>query len=128
MRMPSVGRSARSVALAAVLVMAACTPSATTSPPPASPSGSAVAGSPSASAAASASAPASVEPSSLAPTERPSPSLGACGGATAADLPWWNDRVFYEVFVRSFKDSDGDGIGDLQGLISQLDYLNDGDE
>lgn len=40
---------------------------------------------------------------------------------------WWNERVFYEVFVRSFKDSDGDGIGDLQGLIDSLDYLNDGD-
>lgn len=39
---------------------------------------------------------------------------------------WWNDAVFYEIFVRSFADSDGDGIGDLQGLISKLDYLNDG--
>jgi len=42
-------------------------------------------------------------------------------------FPWWNDTVFYEVFVRSFYDSDGDGIGDLKGLISKLDYLNDGD-
>ncbi|ALO16758.1 Alpha-amylase precursor [Salinivirga cyanobacteriivorans] len=40
---------------------------------------------------------------------------------------WWNDAVFYEIFVRSFKDSDGDGIGDFQGIIDQLDYLNDGD-
>ncbi len=39
---------------------------------------------------------------------------------------WWNDQVFYEVFVRSFQDSDGDGVGDIQGLISRLDYLNDG--
>ena len=39
---------------------------------------------------------------------------------------WWNDAVFYEVFVRSFYDSNGDGIGDLQGLIRKLDYLNDG--
>lgn len=45
----------------------------------------------------------------------------------ASDLPWWNDRVFYEIFVRSFKDSDGDGIGDLPGLTASLDYLNDGD-
>ncbi len=43
------------------------------------------------------------------------------------DMPWWNDTVFYEIFVRSFYDSDGDGIGDLQGLIEKLDYLNDGD-
>ena len=42
-------------------------------------------------------------------------------------LPWWNDRVFYEIFVRSFYDSDGDGIGDLKGVIEKLDYLNDGD-
>lgn len=40
---------------------------------------------------------------------------------------WWNDRVFYQIFIRSFRDSDGDGIGDLQGLIERLDYLNDGD-
>jgi glycosidase len=40
---------------------------------------------------------------------------------------WWNDQVFYEIFVRSFQDSDGDGIGDLQGVIDRLDYLNDGD-
>lgn len=42
------------------------------------------------------------------------------------DLPWWNDRVFYEIFVRSFYDSNGDGIGDLRGVIEKLDYLNDG--
>lgn len=55
----------------------------------------------------------------------PSPAL-----PTAAPVErsyWWHDAVFYEVFVRSFYDSDGDGIGDLQGLIAKLDYLNDGD-
>ena len=41
--------------------------------------------------------------------------------------PWWNDTVFYEIFVRSFYDSDGDGIGDFNGIAAKLDYLNDGD-
>ena len=45
----------------------------------------------------------------------------------AAGPFWWNDAVFYEIFVRSFYDSDGDGIGDLNGVIEKLDYLNDGD-
>lgn len=44
----------------------------------------------------------------------------------AQSTNWWNDAVFYEVFVRSFKDSDGDGKGDFKGLINKLDYLNDG--
>ena len=43
----------------------------------------------------------------------------------------WNvtdqHRVFYEVFVGSFSDSNGDGIGDLRGIINRMDYLNDGD-
>lgn len=40
---------------------------------------------------------------------------------------WWNDAVFYEIFVRSFYDSNGNGTGDLKGLNEKLDYLNDGD-
>lgn len=44
-----------------------------------------------------------------------------------SELDWWNDAVFYEVFVRSFYDSDGDGVGDFKGLTEKLDYLNDGD-
>ena len=47
--------------------------------------------------------------------------------ASEAGMPWWNDRVFYEIFVRSFADSDGDGIGDFVGMTERLDYLNDGD-
>jgi alpha-amylase len=45
----------------------------------------------------------------------------------AAGAEWWRDAVCYQVFVRSFQDSDGDGIGDLRGLIQRLDYINDGD-
>ena len=37
-----------------------------------------------------------------------------------------NHRIFYEIFVGSFSDSDGDGIGDLRGVINRMDYLNDG--
>ncbi|MDR9416270.1 MAG: alpha-amylase family glycosyl hydrolase [Gracilimonas sp.] len=43
------------------------------------------------------------------------------------ETKWWNETVFYEIFVRSFYDSDGDGIGDFNGLTEKLDYLNDGD-
>ena len=37
--------------------------------------------------------------------------------------PWWRHAVFYEIYPRSFKDSNNDGIGDLNGITSQLDYL-----
>lgn len=57
--------------------------------------------------------------------------LGAgCLAAAPPPSPWQHEwsrgAVFYEVFVRSFQDSDGDGIGDLRGLVDRLDYLNDG--
>ena len=38
-----------------------------------------------------------------------------------------NNRVYYEIFVGAFSDADGDGMGDLKGVINRLDYLNDGD-
>ncbi|MDI9485025.1 MAG: alpha-glucosidase [Bacillota bacterium] len=40
-------------------------------------------------------------------------------------LKWWQERVVYQIYPRSFQDSNGDGIGDLQGIISRLDLLQD---
>ena len=71
----------------------------------------------------------------VAPTTGPTPASvagpPACNPAASASstatAPWWRGRIFYEVFVRSFADSNDDGIGDLRGLTARLDYLNDGD-
>lgn len=38
---------------------------------------------------------------------------------------WWHDKVAYQIYPKSFLDSNGDGIGDLKGIISKLDYLKD---
>ena len=38
---------------------------------------------------------------------------------------WWRHAVIYEIYPRSFQDSNGDGIGDLKGITSRLDYLHD---
>ena len=38
---------------------------------------------------------------------------------------WWQNAVFYEIYPRSFADSNNDGIGDLKGIDSKLDYLKD---
>lgn len=39
---------------------------------------------------------------------------------------WWRDAVVYQIYPRSFQDSNNDGVGDLEGIIQRLDYLNDG--
>jgi alpha-glucosidase len=43
--------------------------------------------------------------------------------AAGADTPWWRSAVVYEVYIRSFADGDGDGIGDIAGLRSRLPHL-----
>ncbi|MBR7540670.1 alpha-glucosidase, partial [Mycobacterium tuberculosis] len=39
------------------------------------------------------------------------------------DKKWWHNAVVYQIYPRSFMDSNGDGVGDLAGIISKLDYL-----
>ena len=36
---------------------------------------------------------------------------------------WWHDKVAYQIYPKSFRDTNGDGMGDLRGIISKLDYL-----
>src|SRR5689334_18431046 len=57
--------------------------------------------------------------------------LALCVAVSAAQAQqhspsWVRGATCYEVFVRSFYDSDGDGVGDLKGLTAKLDYINDG--
>src|SRR6266576_3563613 len=47
----------------------------------------------------------------------------ASGSAPAIDNTWWKHAVIYEIYPRSFQDSNGDGIGDLNGITQRLDYL-----
>ncbi|XP_028129735.1 maltase A1 [Diabrotica virgifera virgifera] len=43
----------------------------------------------------------------------------------STDDEWWKTATFYQIYPKSFKDSDGNGIGDLQGVIEKLDYIKD---
>jgi alpha-amylase len=52
----------------------------------------------------------------------PKPTSTAIPTATPMP-PWWRQAIFYEIFVRSFNDSNGDGIGDFNGITQKLDYL-----
>jgi alpha-amylase len=53
--------------------------------------------------------------------------LAGCSGQSREEEPGARNGVYYEIFFRSFADSDGNGIGDFKGLTARLDYLNDAD-
>ena len=42
---------------------------------------------------------------------------------TSIDRKWWKEATVYQIYPRSFKDTDGDGVGDLKGIILKLDYI-----
>ncbi|MGW7521553.1 glycoside hydrolase family 13 protein [Streptomyces sp. NPDC054796] len=58
-----------------------------------------------------------------APT--PAPTFHGPGARAGKGADWWRQAVVYQVYPRSFADSDGDGLGDLPGLVSRLPYLAD---
>jgi len=94
--------------LAAAVVLSACLPkSATPGQPP----------------VVEATTPAPAAPATdtpLPPTEAAPPTESA---QLAPSAPWWREAAVYEVFVRSYHDSNGDGVGDFNGLEQKLDYL-----
>nr|WP_307846046.1 glycoside hydrolase family 13 protein [Actinospica durhamensis] len=58
-------------------------------------------------------------PTPVAPATQDAATRGPAGG------PWWRDAITYQVYVRSFADGNGDGVGDLQGIRDRLPYLAD---
>ena len=54
---------------------------------------------------------------------KPHPSL-TNSSMTILGHPWWKNATVYQIYLASFKDSNGDGIGDIRGIISQLDYIH----
>jgi alpha-glucosidase len=57
------------------------------------------------------------------PPAAPAASTQAAAKVEPGDGPWWKHALIYEIYPRSFQDSNGDGIGDINGITSRLDYL-----
>jgi alpha-glucosidase len=58
-----------------------------------------------------------------APAQAPAPAQSVQSAPSAPSDPWWKHAVIYEIYPRSFQDSNGDGVGDINGITSRLDYL-----
>jgi len=51
--------------------------------------------------------------------------VGRVRDTASTEVPWWREAVIYQVYIRSFADGDGDGMGDIAGIRSRLPYLRD---
>jgi len=59
------------------------------------------------------------------PEQTAAPKVARRQTSQFAQDPWWKHAVIYEIYPRSFQDSNGDGVGDINGIASRLDYLHD---
>ena len=62
---------------------------------------------------------------SAAAQQAASPKVEKWQPSRSAQEPWWKHSAIYEIYPRSFQDSNGDGVGDINGITSRLDYLHD---
>ncbi|MFN9716449.1 MAG: alpha-amylase family glycosyl hydrolase, partial [Sphingomonadales bacterium] len=51
--------------------------------------------------------------------------MAAAAPSASGELAWWRGAVIYQIYPRSFRDTNGDGIGDLAGIVERLDYIAD---